>query len=139
MGPNPDVSVLLSLVRAKCIPILTYGIEAMQLSNSDIKNFSFAYNNIFYKLFHCNDPMVIKTCQFYCVFWPFQAFYDYLRYSFLLSLFQTNVLTENNRFYQSDFNDFVYIATKYGLSFKDSIACIKSKIWNSIEMSLGLS
>src|SRR6267154_1320043 len=59
LGPNPPINVPLSLIRAKCFPILTYGIEAIHLSVSDTKKFSFAYNNIFYKLFKSNDANVI--------------------------------------------------------------------------------
>src|SRR6267154_1097675 len=122
--------------RFRFVPILLYGIEALQLSISDIKNFTFAYNSIFYKLFHCSDPLVIRTCEFHCAFWPFQAHYDYMRYSFLLSLFKANVFTEKNAFYQSDFRDFVHISSKYSLCNDDSSDCIKCKILNSIELSL---
>ena len=78
LGPNHPINVPLSLIRAKCFPIITYGIEAIHFSVSDIKKFSFAYNNIFYKLFKSHDANVIGQCQYFCYIWPFYALYEFL-------------------------------------------------------------
>jgi len=136
LGSNPNISVLISLARSRCIPILSYGIESLSLTNSDISTFSFAYNCIFFKLFHCKDPGVILNCQFYCSVLPFQALYDYLRYNFLLSVFGYNLFSVNNPFYEDDYKDFAAIAAKYHFSAIDSRCNIKHKIWSFIESSL---
>ena len=74
LGQNPSIDVCLSLVNSVCVPLLTYGISAIPLSNSELASFSNAYNCIFFKLFKTYDKNTIKQCQFFVVFGHFQFF-----------------------------------------------------------------
>ena len=96
----------------------------------------YACNNIFYKLFKSNDANVIGQCQYFCYIWPFYALYDYLRFSFLLSLFKKNLISENNPVNRIDFNDMIQIASKYNFNFTDTPFKLKDKIWKFIEQSI---
>ena len=136
MGSKPPINVALSLIRSCAYSVLTYGIEAIHLSPSDVRNFSFAYNSAFCKLFKSNDHNVIAQCQFFCRVWPFYALYDYLRFSFLFSQFNNNFVSECNLFYHLDYTDMIVIANKYGFQMNDSYSTFKAKIWRFIECSL---
>ena len=44
-------TVILELVRSKCMPILLYGLESCQLSNIDLLSLDFTFNRLFMTLF----------------------------------------------------------------------------------------
>jgi len=58
-------TVILELVRSKCMPILLYGLESCQLSNADLRPLDFSFNHLFMKLFKTNTKSidVVKACQ----------------------------------------------------------------------------
>jgi hypothetical protein len=136
LGSSPPLNVILSLARSTCFPILSYGIQAFHLTKSDTRNFSYAYNNIFCKMFKSNDASVIALCQYYCHIWPFSALYDFLRFSFLSSLFKSGRLNLIGSLARADYNDMLFIANKYNIEYVDSPTTIKFKIWKYIEHSL---
>ena len=133
LGNCPSIQVALSLFRSVCLPVLTYGLTSLPLSHTEIHSFSFAYNNIFHKLFKTNNKQTIELCQYFCNFWPFSVWYDYLRFSFLADLFKRGLLLSNNLFDQSDFHELFNIASKYNFDISDSIYTLKRKVWHSLE------
>jgi len=56
-------TVILQLVRSKCMPILLYGLESCQLSNADLRSLDFTFNRLFMKLFKTNSIDVAEACQ----------------------------------------------------------------------------
>ena len=56
-------TVILELVRLKCMPILLYGLESCQLSNADLRSLDFTFNRLFMKLFKTKSIDVVKACQ----------------------------------------------------------------------------
>jgi len=56
-------TVILELVRSKCMPILLYGLESCQLSNADLRPLDFTFNRLFMKLFKTKSIDVVKACQ----------------------------------------------------------------------------
>ena len=68
LGSNPNINVALSLFRSLCIPILCYGTASIPLSVSELRSFSFAYDNIFCKLFKSRNFAIVCQCQYFCVF-----------------------------------------------------------------------
>ena len=136
LGSNPSVDVVLALTRAKCFPILTYGIAAMPLNAPDIRKFSYAYNSIFCKLFKTNDVEIIEQCQYYCSFWPFFAWYEYQRFGFLVSQCNKGLLAKCSVFNQDDFNELQHIVIKYNFSFNDSKQILSKKVWNYLKLNL---
>ena len=55
-------TVILELVRSKCMPILLYGLESCQLSNADLRSLDFTFNRLV-KLFKTKSIDVVKACQ----------------------------------------------------------------------------
>ena len=43
-------TVILELVRSKCMPIMLYGLESCQLSNADLRSLDFTFNRLFMKI-----------------------------------------------------------------------------------------
>src|SRR5271155_1978037 len=52
IGDTSAISLILSLASTNCFPILLYGLEAMHLNKTQINSLTYAFNSIFYKLFH---------------------------------------------------------------------------------------
>ncbi len=136
LGPNPTIQVALSLFRSNCVPILTYGLAAAPLSKAELQSLTFAYNNIFYKLFKTSNSDTIEQCQFFCGFLPLYAEVDYWKFCFLQSSCKGMGLNRANEFNCSDLADLDRITCKYNLTIFDSKPCIKYKIWNYFENSL---
>jgi len=136
LGNNPSIQVALSLFRSVCLPMLTYGISSVHLSKAELHSFSFAYNNIFHKLFKIKQNDTIELCQYYSGFWPFPTLYDFYRFTFLVSLFKSGLLVKSNAVDQADYHDLVDIASKYNFEMIDSIAELKFKVWRSLDRRL---
>jgi len=136
LGNNPSIQVALSLFRSVCLPMLTYGTSSVHLTQAEVHSFSFAYNNIFHKLFKIKQQATIEICQYYSGFWPFQIWYDFYRFSFLASLFKRGLLVKSNAVDLADYQDLTDIANKYNFEMTDSIAVLKFKIWRSLERRL---
>lgn len=138
LGSNPPIEVTLGLVRAQCIPILTYGMCATTVSSTDINKLSFAYNSIFYKLFKSSSKHVIECCQYFCNYWPLINLLDFNRYCFLKKLLLNGVLCPESLLDKKDYSDLLIISDKYCLRITDSINCIKYKIWQFIFNALSI-
>ena len=55
--------VLVGLIRAKCIPILLYGIESCPLLTRQINSLEFSLTRILMRLFRTNSPITVRQCQ----------------------------------------------------------------------------
>jgi len=47
----------------KCLPVLTYGLDACPVSVSDIRSLDFIITRMFMKLFRTSSVDVVKDCQ----------------------------------------------------------------------------
>ena len=56
-------TVILELVRSKCMPILLYGLESCHLSNADLRSVDFTFNRLFMKLFKTKSIDVVKAAN----------------------------------------------------------------------------
>jgi len=65
--------VILSLLRAKCLPCLLYALEACSLLASDKHSFEFAITRTFMKMFRTGSPAVVQECQAYFGFLPIKS------------------------------------------------------------------
>ena len=139
LGTNPPVDVILSLFQSFCVPVLSYGLAAIPLSTSDLSTLSFAYNSVFHKIFKTSNTTIIEQCQYYCHIWPFQALYDYIRFSFLSNFHCNNPFNVYKFFYRTDIIEFNNLAMKYKFDPCDSVGIRKSKVWKFIESSLNMS
>ena len=55
--------VTLHLLKTKCIPVLLYGLEVVQLNKSQISSIDFVINRFFMKMFNINNIEIVQYCQ----------------------------------------------------------------------------
>ena len=99
IGTRSAINVTLSLFNSFCVPILSYGSEALELSCSMYNVLETAYSSVYYKIFGTYDKKVIKSCQFFCGYLPCYVLIDWKRLNFVHDLqgidnFVTKVLFE---------------------------------------------
>ena len=126
------------MLNTVCLPILTYGTVATSLSQSEINSLTFAYNNIFHKLFQSSNKNVIEQCQLFSGFLRFRIRYDLMRFSFLSSQSHLNNY-DSDPLYRADYSDLTLISKRYNLSLTDSPIQLKNTLWSYFEQNLDLS
>lgn len=141
LGPNPRLDVILKLFQSTCVPILSYGISAISLSQTELRSLTYAYNSVFVKRFKIYNADTIEQCQFFCKFLPFYAYYDYLRFCFLRdklnhSLLNPRSLFDVDKFDECDLFDLRVICNKYNLLTSCSKYQVKCMIWKYVETNL---
>ena len=70
VGRFASESVVINLLRTKCMPILLYATEACPLLSHQKHSLQFSLTRIFMKLFSTGNSAVVKECQFYFNFLP---------------------------------------------------------------------
>lgn len=63
IGRTASEEVVIKIVTCKCLPILLYGTEVMQLTKTDIKSLDFIVNRFLMKLFRTSNISVIEECR----------------------------------------------------------------------------
>jgi len=63
VGRIASEEVTLQLISSKCMPILSYGLEACPLTKSDLSSLDFVINRLFMKLFKTSNMETVKYCQ----------------------------------------------------------------------------
>ena len=59
IGRLASEEVTLRLLKTKCIPVLLYGLEALQLHRSQISSFDFVINRFFMKMYNTNNIEIV--------------------------------------------------------------------------------
>lgn len=65
IGRLASEEVTVHLFKAKCLPILLYGLEAFDLSKAVMASLDFTVNRFFMKLFRTTNTEIISDCQGY--------------------------------------------------------------------------
>jgi len=60
--------VVLQLIKSKCLPILLYGLEPFDLSDTDPRSLDFVINRFFMKLFKTTSMEIVQLCRTYFCF-----------------------------------------------------------------------
>ena len=55
--------VIVHLTSVKCLPVLTYGLDACPVCVSDIRSLDFIITRMFIKIFQTSSVNVVKDCQ----------------------------------------------------------------------------
>ena len=63
IGRLASEEVTLHVLKTKCIPVLLYGLEALQLNKSQISSIDFVINRFFMKMFNTNNIEIVQYCQ----------------------------------------------------------------------------
>ena len=83
LGCKSSLNVSLSILFAKCVPVLMFGLEAITVTSKDIAHLGNIFNSIFFKLFRTFDRDIIMQCQYYCGYLPFYYRFVSRKLSFL--------------------------------------------------------
>jgi len=62
VGRIASEEVVLHLVKYKCLPILLYGFEVLNLNKSQLNSLDFVANRFLMKLFNTNNMQIIEFC-----------------------------------------------------------------------------
>ena len=54
--------MVLHLVKYKCLPVLLYGFEVLNLNKSQLNSLDFVANRFLMKLFNTNNMQIIEFC-----------------------------------------------------------------------------
>jgi len=76
LGTSPPKALVLSLTSSNFLPILSFGIEACNITKSQIANLSFVDNSVYVKTFSTFDKSVIDYCCFYMGYLTLPLLYD---------------------------------------------------------------
>lgn len=135
IGIDNPISVSLSLIASRCLPCLTYGLEAIVLTKSESVRIEHPFTRSFMKLFKTFNNDTVKSCQFYSGYLPVNYLIDINKINFLRKInahYFTNTLTFIRKFlYDSSDLDQLYL--KYCLCHGDSLAKCRMKIWKHFE------
>jgi len=82
LGSSPSPQVTLAIFYSKCLPILLYGLEAVNLTKAHCSNIDFVYNSMFAKIFHSFDKDII-----------IKYYNDNIRHEYILSLLSMSLLS----------------------------------------------
>ena len=83
LGNLDNIPVTLHLVHAIALPSLTYGLEALQLTKTQLLSIEHAWSRMFMKLFKTFNSAIIQQCQYFCDLLPIRHIYTLHRMHFL--------------------------------------------------------
>ena len=130
-------SVVVSLLKSCCVPILMYSVEAIVLSKTDLNRLQNPVSLAFGKIFKTFDNNTISSCMFYTNLLPLNYEYICRKVSFLTklkSIENSLLLTLFNKFGS---NDLVKLCSNFNVSNGAVKAIIKRKSWELFGASLG--
>ena len=82
--------VVLSLLKAKCLPVLLYATEVCPINSRDKGSFDFTLTRVLMKVFRTKSVHVIKHCQLFFNLLPFSYLADIRAAKFLFSYLSNN-------------------------------------------------
>ena len=109
-----DEFARLGLVKAFCLPLLTYCIGALDLLATCIRELAVCWNDLFRKSFGYKRCESVKLLEFYCSELPYKHIRDLQKWKFLsnMSVVPTRLVT----LYQFKRHTLDSLSRKYGLN-----------------------
>jgi len=92
VGRVASEEVILSLLKAKCLPCMLYGIDACPVNKTESRSLDFPVTRILMKLFKTSSNDVIKDCQCYFNFPPVHDLIRARKIKFLNNLVTCDVV-----------------------------------------------
>ena len=75
--------MIVSLIKSKCIPVLMYGLDALDLNQSNLNKLDNPLYQVFGKIFKFFDKQILNNCMFYMDTLPLSAEYLFRKINFL--------------------------------------------------------
>ena len=133
IGTKASACVTLSLVQSFCLPILMYGIEALEINTKLMKSLDNAYCAIFSKLFGSYDQNVIQHCQFYSYWLPLNLLIDERKLNFYYKLLTVKNDAVNFLFAKYEGDKVSELLARYNMTQLSGKTRHKSCIWKIFE------
>ena len=57
--------MIVSLIKSKCIPVLIYGLDALDLNQTNLSKLDNPLYQVFGKIFKSFDKQILNNCMFY--------------------------------------------------------------------------
>jgi len=119
VGRFASEEVVISLLRAKCVPVLLYGVEACPVLARDKQSLGFTVTRSFMKLFRTGSANVVTDCQKQFKFLPVNYLIDIRTTKFLEKLTSSENLM-CSLFVKQATDNMLNIFSKYGNDIKSS-------------------
>ena len=133
LGKSPSEPLLLSLASSKCSPILCFGTEACNITNSQIANLAFVNNSIYVKIFHTFDKSIIDSCHFYM---GYLLFHDLRRFNFYKNLYLYGTSPASIIFNLHCQGELHQLCAKYVIDVNMSDRNVKKAFWRVFQAGL---
>ena len=136
IGTRSPLNCYSALINSHCMPLLTYGMEAITLCKSEVNSLISAYMSCWGKILGTFDNNIINECLFYCNVLPIEYCID--RSKLLLLRQIANSQNENlvNLFEIHGKPTLINLMTKYNLGITESWNCWKYRVWSAFEYSV---
>ena len=118
------------------MPVLLYGLEALDLSKSERSTIDFVYSTIFFKIFNVKENRTIKQCQFYSGCLPTSYRLDLKKYNFLNGIKCQKNSIQWHLFTWFGNDEQLIITSNYSILPKDNVWEIKRKFFNYLESEI---
>jgi hypothetical protein len=116
LGNVNNTPVTLNLVHSIALPSLTYALEALALTKSQIISLEHPWTSMFMKIFKTFDQSIVKQCQYYFQLLPIRHIYTLQRMNFLNNLEASNnsLLCHIHTITNENHNAVGKLAVRYG-------------------------
>ena len=129
-------TVIVSLIKSKFIPVLMYGLDAMDLNQTNLSKLDNPMYQVFGKIFKSFDIQILNNCMFYMDTLPLSAEYLFRKINFLKKM-----KAVHNSLLKHLFNEFgsIEIIKMYS-SLQLEVDCSREQfrraLWKRFESSL---
>ena len=135
---SKNIVVLMSLVYAKCLPMLTYAVSAMMLKKYECSKLDNCLDLFLAKIYGTFNKNILRNCLYYTGYLPVSLTVALMKMNFLKSFLQLKCYN-NKLFYllkSVSQEDLSTMMASYKISFHDSPRLRKLKVWTYFESTL---
>jgi len=138
IGTKASPSVILSLVRSYCLPVLLYGIEALSINATLMNTLDNAFGTIFAKIFLTFERKIIMNCQFFCGVLPLSYTLDCRIFEFYVRLMHSSNECVKLHFLRTGKKSFERLQKTYIVPMSASKSQLKYVMWSKFASCLNL-
>ena len=129
-------TVIVSLLKSNCIPILMYGVEALDLKSSTLYSLDNPLRLAFGKIFKSYDKNILNSCLFYMNTLPLSLEYLIRRIRFLYKSRRVENTLLSKIHDVLGKNELLQIFRNSQLDPKSNSSVVKSTVWMKFQLSL---
>ena len=115
LGSTASAETLVHLLKANCLSVLLYNLEAVYLTKTNINQLSFLLDRAFVKIFHLKDTRSTHTCQYYMYQLPIHMLIDVRKLLFWQKMKNSECFLLKHMFSCSSSVSFEELCCKYKL------------------------